>query len=166
MRGRGNVPLNFADLAQAVLPLPSAGAALARAERRALESVVEIFLEGTPSDLTPAQAAANVERFLLLGRSRRAWRVRLLLRLIEMSTLPTHGRSFSRLDFGERRAVVRDRWAGGAGVYRLCGKVRNLAILGIYGEPHAVVATGYVPVPLRPRFRASRPVVASGTSAP
>jgi hypothetical protein len=114
--------------------------------------VIEIFLEGAPVDVTPARAADNVERFLVLGRSRRAWRVRVLLTLIEMSTIPEHRRRFSSLTLGERRLAV-SGWPARGRLWRLCSKVRNLAVLGIYGDPRAATATGYVPVPLRVRFK-------------
>ena len=72
--------------------------------------------------------------------------------MIEISTVPTQGMRFSRLTPTARRSVV-ERWMGGRGLDRICGKVRNLVILGLYGDARAAKATGYVPVPLRPRFR-------------
>ena len=51
-------------------------------------------------------------------------------------------------------ALIRSRWTSGRHVWRICAKVRNLVILGAYGDRRAAVTTGYVPVPLRPRFLA------------
>jgi hypothetical protein len=146
--------LTLKDLATALLPSLAAGRALADRERRTLEHVVEVFLESAPVEVTRERAAANIERFLVSGRSRRAWRVRVLLTAIELSSLPSERRRFSRLSLARRTAIVRDQWARGRNLNRIYGKVRNLAILGIYGDPRAAHATGYVPVPLRPRFHA------------
>jgi hypothetical protein len=141
-------------VARIVLPTLPVGRALAPREWATLVHVVEVFLEGAPVDVAAEKAADNIERFLVAGRSRRAWRVRVLLTAIELSSVPTHRRRFSKLRFTERQAIIDERWTTGRNIHdRLCAKVRNLAILGIYGDPRAAVATGYVPVPLRPRFR-------------
>jgi hypothetical protein len=149
------MPLTLATVARFALPPLDPGRALAERERRTLERVIEVFLEGAPVDMTPARAAANVDRFLAVGRSRRAWRVRVLLTLIEMATLPKYRRPFSALRLEERRLVV-STWPAGGRLRRICGRVRNLAVLGIYGDPLAARATGYVPVPLRMRFQDAR----------
>jgi hypothetical protein len=148
------MPPTLKDLAVLLLPRLGPGRALATRERTTLEHVVEVFLEGAPVDITRERAAENIERFLIAGRSRRAWRVRVLLTAIELSSLPTDRRLFSRLPLAARAAIVRERWASGRNLNRIYGKVRNLAILGIYGDPGAATATGYVPLSLRPRFRA------------
>jgi hypothetical protein len=136
-----------------VLPSLESGHALAARERKTLEHVVEVFLQSAPVPLTRERVAENIERFLVVGRSRRAWRVRVLLTVIELSTLPTERRRFSRLSLVQRTAIVQERWSKGKHVNRIYGKIRNLAILGIYGDGRAAAATGYVPVPLRARFR-------------
>lgn len=152
--------LTLKDLAVLVLPPLAPGRALAKRERAVLEHVVEVFLEGAPVEITRERAAENIERFLIAGRSRRAWRVRVLLTAIELSPLPTERRLFSKLPLAVRTAIVRDRWAAGRRLNRIYGKVRNLAILGIYGDTRAAAATGYVPLSLRPRFRAETTGVA------
>lgn len=145
--------MSLAHVAAFVLPNLDAGHALAKRELRTLVRVVEVFLQTAPvPGLTAERAAANIERFLVVGRSRRAWRVRVLLTAIEISTLPTHRRRFSQLSLEARTRVVREEWAGGHHFYRILGKIRNLAILGIYAAPEAQVASGYVPVPKRSRF--------------
>jgi hypothetical protein len=149
------MPLTLETVARLALPTVGAGRALAERERRTLERVIEVFLEGTPVDVTTTRAADNVERFLVTGRSRRAWRVRVLLTLIELSTLAEERRRFSDLTLEQRRRVV-GSWTARGRVRRICGRVRNLAILGIYGDTRAAGATGYVPVPLRVRFREGR----------
>jgi hypothetical protein len=138
------------------------GGVLAEGEMRTLAAVAEALLEGAPGAVSARTVAENVDVFLVAGKSRRAWRVRVLLRLIEASSLVTHARPFSRLSVAERRRIARERWAGGRHVYRICAKIRNLVILGAYGDRGVETATGYVPVPLRPRFRAEPGLAASG----
>lgn len=139
-----------------VLPAVDAGRALSRSERVTLMQAAEVLLEGAAVELAASRVADNIDAFLVAGRSRRAWRVRVLLRVIELTPMATHRRPFSRLTRAERRALVRERWTTGHHVYRLCAKVRNLVILGAYGDPRAAEATGYVPVPKRPRFQKDR----------
>jgi hypothetical protein len=111
------------------------------------------LLKGAPHDVTAEQTADNVDAFLRNGRSRRAWRVRVLLNIIELMPLTTNGRRFGDLTLDERRALIERKWIGGHGVWRICSKVKNLVILGAYSDRRAAAKTGYVPVPLRPRFR-------------
>jgi hypothetical protein len=141
-------------IAQRLLPGVEPGRALATAEWLVLTKVAEVLLEGGSSDASPEQVASNVERFLVEGRSRRAWRCRVLLHLIEWSPLPTHGRRFSELLPGERRRLVEERFVEGSHVYRLCAKVRYLVLMGAYGDERSAPATGYVPLAERARFRA------------
>jgi hypothetical protein len=148
--------INLERVVRRILPSVRPGQALSHGERRTLVRVAEVLLEGAAVDIQARQVATNVETFLVAGRSRRAWRVRVLLRVIELAPMATHRRSFSRLSLTERRVLVRERWMTGGHVYRLCAKIRNLVILGAYGDPHAAEATGYVPVPLRPRFQSGR----------
>jgi hypothetical protein len=160
------MPITLAHVARALLPTLPTGRALAPREWRTLTKVAEVFLEGVDLNVTAEQTADNVERFLLAGRSRRAWRVRVLLTVIDLSTLPTHARPFMRLPLDARRDIVRHKWMGGRHVWRICGKVRNLVLLGAYGDREASARTGYVPVPLRPRFikRAAAPMPTAGAS--
>lgn len=145
--------MTLEHVARALLPALMPARALAPSEWRTLARVAEVLLEGAPLDVTPERAASNVEAFLIAGRSRRAWRVRVLLTVIDLSTLPTHRARFANLPRDARRAIVRDKWMHGRHVWRICGKVRNLVILGGYGDKSAAARTGYVQVPLRPRFQ-------------
>jgi len=120
---------------------------------RTLERVADVMLEGAPSGVAAHDVAWNVNEFLVRGRSRRAWRVRVLLTVIELAPLTTHGRPFSALSRDERTRLIRHKWVSGRHVWRICAKVRNLVILGAYGDRRAAERTGYVPVPQRPRFR-------------
>lgn len=148
------------ELAYRLLPRVAPGRALADSEWRTLAAYAEVLLDGVPVETTPARVADHLERFLIAGRSRRAWRCRVLFTLIELATLPTHGRTFSSLDVDARRSVILERFAApDAGrLDRICSKARYLVLVGIYGDDErAPRATGFVPVPLRPRFSPARP---------
>jgi hypothetical protein len=142
----------------AFFPRVPVGRALAHTEWLTLANVAEVLLQGAPHDVTAEQTADNVEAFLRAGRSRRAWRVRVLLELIEVMPLATHGARFSVLSRERRRALIESKWVAGHNLWRVCSKVRNLVILGAYGDRRAAAKTGYVPVPLRPRFQKMRVV--------
>lgn len=140
-------------LAVAVLPRVELGRALAHGEWLTLVEVAEVILAGSPVEITPERVADNVEKFLVEGRSRRAWRVRMLLRLVDLVPVATHRKRFHDMTRAERRRLMEEHWRSGKYFWRICGKVRNLVMLGAYGDTRADAATGYVPVPLRPRFR-------------
>jgi hypothetical protein len=144
------------DAAYLVLPRVPVGRVLAHPEWLTLVRVAEVLMSGAPHDVTAERIADNVEEFLRAGRSRRAWRVRVLMHIIEHAPLATNGRRFGDLSPSERRALVEQKWIGGHGVWRICSKVKNLVVLGAYGDRRAAKQTGYVPVPLRPRFQKMR----------
>jgi hypothetical protein len=151
--------ITLEDVAYRLLPRVEPGRALAHREWSTLVSAAEVLLEGSPHDGAPHRIADNVENFLIAGRSRRAWRVRLLLELVEWLPVFETARRFGRLPRRERRALVEAKWINDPrNLWRICAKIRDLVILGAYGDSQAVVLTGYVPVPLRPRFKhLSRP---------
>lgn len=140
------------DVAYRVLPRVHTGRLFAESEWRTLVAAAEVLLEGAAVSLPARRVADNVERFLFEGRSRRAWRVRVLLTTIELSTLPLYGKRFSELSLDERRRVVVERFARGGHIWRLCAKVRLLVMMGAYGDERASEAVGYVPVAERPRL--------------
>ncbi len=140
------------DVAYRVLPRVAAGRALARAEWLTLVRCAEVLLDKAPHGITAEEIADNVERFLVAGRSQRAWRVRVLLTCIEVIPVATYGRPFRWLTKAERRAVVEQQWIPGKRLGRLCAKVKNLVVLGAYGDPRAAARTGYLPVAARRRF--------------
>ncbi len=148
--------LTLEGAAHVLLPRVTAGRALAHSEWLTLVQVAEILSTGAPHDVRPEQVADNVEAFLAAGRSRRAWRVRVLLTLIEFAPMATERRRFGDLSPEERRVLIERKWIGGRGIWRVCSKVKNLVVLGAYGDRRAAAKTGYVPVPLRPRFRNMR----------
>lgn len=158
---RSTRKMTLEGLARWLLPPVAPGRALARREWVTLVGVADVLLEGAPHDVEPEQVADNVEQFLVAGRSRRAWRVRVLLTLIEVMPLSTDGRPWSSLSRARRRAIVETKWIGGRRLWRVCSKVRNLVVFGAYGDARAAAKTGYVPVPLRARFRHLHPAQTS-----
>lgn len=146
------MPFTLKDVALRILPSVPTGRALAHREWLTLVSAAEVLLQGAPSGVSPERASDNVERFLVAGRSRRAWRVRVLLHLIELLPIAFYGTRFSAMSTERRRALIETRWIAGRHLWRICGKVRDLIVLGVYADGCAAV-TGYVPVPLRARFR-------------
>jgi hypothetical protein len=144
--------VTLSKIVQHVLPRPRAARALALSEWQTLVQVAEVLVAGGPHGSSVEQIADNVDAFLVAGRSRRAWRVRVLLTVIRFSTVPSHRRSFDRLSIAERRAWILARWTPDHRIGRLCSKVKNLVVLGAYGDARAAAKTGYVPVQDRIRF--------------
>jgi hypothetical protein len=122
------------ELAYRVLPQVAPGRAIADREWRTLCLVAEAILVDLPFAMDANRVADNVERFLCEGRSRRAWRCRVLLTILECIPLATHGRRFSSLDLRERRRLFETRIVDGAGLWGLCAKVRYLVLMGAYGD--------------------------------
>jgi hypothetical protein len=158
------VRITLEDVAFRLLPRIATGKALAHREWLTLVSVAEVLLQGAPHEITPEKTADNIERFLMAGRSRRAWRVRLLTYVIELTPLPSHHHMFSSLSRDRRQEIIETRWIAGRHLWRVCAKVRDLVILGAYSDTMAEARTGYVPVPLRPRFKQARSAAQVSTS--
>jgi hypothetical protein len=135
------------------LPLPPAGRALAESEYRTLVAITEVLFPAR--EVPPEEVADNVEAFLVRGRSRRAWRIRALLHLIEWLPIVLHGKPLTRLTLDERRRLVERRYVDGAGLWAICAKIRYLVLLGAYGDARMHVTTGFVPVSKRRRFQQS-----------
>lgn len=148
------------EVAYRVLPRVRTGRALAPSEWLTLVHCAEVLVDQAPHGITAEEVADNVERFLIAGQSRRAWRVRVLLTCIELLPIATHRRPFRWLTKAERRDVVERQWIAGGHVGRLCAKVKNLVVLGAYGDARAAARTGYVPVARRKRFVVSAPAEA------
>jgi hypothetical protein len=105
-----------------------------------------------PIEITASEVADNVERFLCTGHSKRAWRCRVLLTLLELITLHTHARRFSALSQSERKALFAERVIGARGVWGVCAKVRYLVLMGAYGDERVHAQLGvWVPGPARPK---------------
>jgi hypothetical protein len=122
------------ELAYRVLPQVAPGRAIADREWRTLRCVAEAILIDLPFEMETTRVADNVERFLCEGRSKRAWRCRVLLTLLELLPLGSHGKPFSSLDLRTRRRLFEDRIVDGEGLWGLCAKVRYLVLMGAYGD--------------------------------
>ena len=144
--------LRLDEVAYRVLPQVAPGHALASSEWRTLRAAAEVLLEDLPIEITSAEVADNVERFLCTGRSKRAWRCRVLLTLLELITLHTHARRFTALTLEEQKALFAERIIGARGLWGVCGKVRYLVIMGAYGDERVHAQLGvWVPGPARPK---------------
>jgi hypothetical protein len=149
------------QVAYRVLPQVAPGRALASSEWRTLRAAAEVLLEGLPLEISSQEVADNVERFLCNGRSKRAWRCRVLLTLLELIPLHTHARVFSALTPEQRKALFEARMIGARGLWSVCAKVRYLVIMGAYGDERAHAQLGvWVPGPERPlRVKHALPVL-------
>lgn len=117
-------------------------------------AAAEVLLEGCPVEITPAEVVRNVEEFLLDGRSRRAWRVRVLAGILEVAPLLAGFRKgFSRLAPEERRSLMTGKFIHGRYLWAVCSKVRPLVYLGAYGDKRAERAIGFLPWHERARYR-------------
>jgi len=144
--------LSLDEVAYRVLPQVAPGRALASSEWRTLRAAAEVLLEALPIEITASEVADNVERFLCTGRSRRAWRCRVLLTLLELITFHTHARRFSALSQAERKALFAERVIGARGLWGVCAKVRYLVLMGAYGDERVHAQLGvWVPGPARPK---------------
>jgi hypothetical protein len=141
------------QVAHVVLPRVAPGRALADSEWRTLRAAAAVLMPGATPGIAPERAADNVERFLAIGRSPMAWRVRCLLHLLEYLPVLDFGAPFSALSPDQQRRIVTERMMRGSAPWRLCGRVRLLVIMGAYGDARAESGIGFVPVPLRSRFR-------------
>jgi hypothetical protein len=142
-----------------LLPIPQPGRVLADAEWRTLTRVAEALLPNDAltdapnrASVPPEDVADNVEAFLGRGRSKRAWRVRALLHLVEWSPLLHRSAPLSRMSVLERRRLIEAHYVDGIGLWGLCAKVRYLVMMGAYGDARMHPRTSYVPVSKRPRF--------------
>jgi hypothetical protein len=153
--------LRLDEIAYRVLPQVAPGRALASSEWRTLRAAAEALLEALPIEISASEVADNVERFLCTGQSKRAWRCRVLLTLLELIPLHTHARSFSALSQSERKALFAERVIGARGLWGVCAKVRYLVIMGAYGDERVHAQLGvWVPGPARPeRSKRGLPVL-------
>jgi hypothetical protein len=136
-----------------LLPPSRPGRVFSARERRTLAAAAEVLLKDVDFPIAADDVIANVERFI--GGSRRAWRVRALLALVEAAPLASGQAPFSRLAPAARARVIRERFASNGRVWALCRRIRPLVLLGAYASPDARRRVGWIDVPDRPRFRLS-----------
>lgn len=144
------------DVLLRVLPLVDPGRVFADAEWQTLTAMADTMLEGCPVAITPPEVADNVERFLAVGRSKRAWRIRFLLHLIEWTPIPLFGRPFTELNKDERKKLIVEKYQPGRRIWGICAKIRFLVYVGIYGDSRAHAVAGYEPASARVRLRRSK----------
>jgi hypothetical protein len=137
-----------------LLPLPPPGRLLAESEWRTFVHLAEVLVPDT-TEISSEDIADNIEKFLVRGRSRRAWRIRALMQVVEWSPLTVGQRPLSRMTVRERRRFVEERYVDGRGLWAICAKARYLVLLGAYGDGRLHAATSYVPVSRRRRFAAA-----------
>lgn len=141
----GPLPFTLEDLARFVLPALPAGRVLADAEKRTLTRMAEVLLDDCPVDVPHAALVDNFERFLIKGKSKRAWRCRMLLTLVEYAPIVAYGKPVLWMTVAERRRYVVEKLMKGGFPWSTCAKVRYLAYAGAYGHRSANRATGFVP---------------------
>ncbi len=152
---RFTTKLTLDRLAKRVLPRVPAGDFFSPLERRTVAAAAEVLLEGCPVEITPGQVVQKIEEFLLLGRSQRAWRIRFLVLGVEFTPLVLReGGRFSHLTPPQRRDLMERKFIHGRHVWAICGKIKQLVHLGVYGSPQAEPAVGFVRWEERPRYRA------------
>ena len=158
------MPPTLETIATLLLQRPRAGEVLAARERATLAAAAEVLLEGVDFELAPDELVRNVERFIGNPATRRAWRVRALLVLVEIAPVVLLGRPrFSRMTRGERVRLIRERFIGGTGVWEVCGRIRPIVYLGAYASPAARRHVGWVEVRDRARFVTLRSRSTTGT---
>ena len=133
------------------LPLPGPGRAFAESEWRTFVSMAQVLVPDV-TEVSPEQIADNIEKFIIVGRSRRAWRVRALAHLVELSPLALGRKPISQMGIEERRRFVEEHHVEGGGVlgvWDICAKIRFLVLMGTYGDVRTHDRTSYVPASLR-----------------
>jgi len=146
------------------LPLPPPGRLLAETEWLTLARIAEALVP-EPREVPPEDIADNVEKFLLRGRSRRAWRIRALMYVVEWSPVTIGRKPLSHMTVDERRRLIEERYIEGHGIWGICAKVRYLVLMGAYGDGRQHAATSYVPVSRRRRFAQVEHTTLNGSRA-
>jgi hypothetical protein len=140
--------MTLETIANLFLQRPRAGELLAENERRTLAAAAEVLLADVEFAWSADDVARNVERFI--GRSRRAWRVRVLLAFVEHAPRFAGVPRFSRASRAERARLLRE--GPHASVASLFRRVRPLVILGAYASAKARRRVGWIEVEDRARF--------------
>ena len=145
--------ITLEEVAYRVLPRVEAGRALAQSEWLVLVKAAEVFLETEPVTVTPEEAADNVERFLIVARGNRAWRIRALCTMVELLPISVYGKRFTELPLAARQRIVSEQMMRGGKLWSVAAKIRFLVTMGAYGDARSAnTQTGFVPIPLRRRF--------------
>ncbi|MDX1530803.1 MAG: FAD-dependent oxidoreductase [Rhodothermales bacterium] len=128
-------------------------------ERRTVEALAEVYIEGEDVLLTPREIAAAIDRHLGRVRSNRTQSLRLILLVVEhvlpRLAWPPSWRPFSRMPVDARRRLVERCLANPRrrGPWRDLARVRTLFALGYYSDERVQRRIGFVPVRERPKYR-------------
>ncbi len=142
--------MTLETLASMLLPRPQLGRIFSENERRTLAAAADVLLEGVDFDISADVVVRNIERFI--GGSRRAWRVRVLLEIVELAPLAVGQLPFSRGTKEQRTRFIREKVATGGHLWVLCRRIRPLIHLGAYATPDARRRVGWIEVENRVRF--------------
>ena len=156
----GPLPFTLEEMARFALPKLPPGRALADVEKETLRAMAEVLLDDCPVDVPFTEMVDRFERFLVQGQSKRGWRCRMLLTLVEYAPIAAYGRPVRRMSIEQRRRYVREKLMRGGFPWSTCAKVRYLAYAGAYSTAAADAATGFVPFAQRSRASAGANVVA------
>lgn len=133
-------------------------------ERGTLAAVAECFNGSAPAMVSADRIVDNVDLFLAKGRSQRAWRIRVLLRLVEYLPMLSTGRPLKSMGPDSRRRLLRRKFQSARGLWWIAAKSRYLVLLGIYGDPSVARETGFVPPRDRRRYSRTAQNVGGGWS--
>jgi hypothetical protein len=150
----GPLPYTLEDLARFALPKVPPGRALADVEKETLRAMAEVLLDECPVDVPFTEMVDRFERFLVQGQSKRGWRCRMLLTLVEYAPIAAYGRPVRMMSIEQRRRYMREQLIRGGFPWSTCAKIRYLVYAGAYGHTAADAATGFVPYAQRPRASA------------
>lgn len=147
----GPLPYTLEDLARFALPRVPAGRALADVEKETLRAMAEVLLDDCPVDVPLTEMVDRFEQFLVQGHSKRGWRCRMLLTLVEYAPIAAYGRPVRMMSIAQRRRYVNEKLMRGGFPWSTCAKVRYLAYAGAYSHGAANAATGFIPFAQRAR---------------
>jgi choline dehydrogenase-like flavoprotein len=128
-------------------------------EYRSITACAEVLVAGEPEQLTAAEVAANVEKYLKKIRAHRRWLYRVVLFGIELMPLLTLRPPLSLLEPADRRAFLVKHFEHPPAwppflkhaimiMIRIC---QQLSFAGYYNDPRSWESIGYTPFSARPR---------------
>jgi choline dehydrogenase-like flavoprotein len=128
-------------------------------EYRSITACAEVLVAGEPEQLTAADVAANVEKYLKKIRAHRRWLYRVVLFGIELTPLLTLLPPLSLLEPDDRRAFLVKHFQKPPAwppflkhaimiMIRIC---QQLSFAGYYNDPRSWPSIGYKPFSERPR---------------
>jgi choline dehydrogenase-like flavoprotein len=134
-------------------------------EYRSITACAEVLVAGEPEQLTAADVAANVEKYLKKIRAHRRWLYRVVLFGIELTPLLTLLPPLSLLEPDDRRAFLVKHFQKPPAwppflkhaimiMIRIC---QQLSFAGYYNDPRSWPSIGYTPFSARPGKKPDEP---------